>query len=306
MDLLGKTVDYRFRDRIAQVRGVFKEKIKKLQDDQLVYQQDVDKTMTNDFWVEKFLEWNKGYVNKTADNIVFSCKYIKKYRLRDLKMSDFASEIISSGSVFEYEPDVLGRKTLYFRMKYAPACKETREITKQLFSYIHFKMEEESGEKGYVCINDFAGGSISNVDMKLAFSSIEVTEVFPHSCVVFIAVNVPFFLKGAVKSVMYMLPGDQMKGVYVLNQDQLPQVIPVENLPDFLGGTSKRPYSGNELVPEGCVTLKEQFDKLLTDESNQEDDKFVIRSESAVMFPEKTDKNTASRVEKYYHDLFSQ
>jgi hypothetical protein len=54
MDLLGRCVDYRFRDRIPCVRKLFMEKICQLSNvSDLVYQVDIDKTMTSDYWVEE-------------------------------------------------------------------------------------------------------------------------------------------------------------------------------------------------------------------------------------------------------------
>jgi len=214
-------------------------------------------------------------------------------------MSDFPAEILSSGSVFEYEPDVLGRKTLYIRTKYSPVCKETREICKQFGLFLHLKMEEETGEKGYVSITDFAGMTMSNVDIKLVLSTMEVVDVFPPFCILFVCVNIPFILKSLVKSVVYLIPTDHTKGLIFPDKKQLEQVVLIENMPDFLGGTRMRPYMGKQVVPEGCLTFREQFDKLIEDNKDCE---FIA---DPPLMLSKVDKESICQVTQYYEGLFS-
>ena len=50
----------------------------KLENKFLVYAEDVDKTMTNDYWVEMFLEWHHGNVVKAADGPLFSFEVPEK------------------------------------------------------------------------------------------------------------------------------------------------------------------------------------------------------------------------------------
>jgi len=270
MEWVTKTLDYRFRDRISQVREAFKEKVKELVEEEQIYQQDYDKTMTNDYWVEKHLEWRGGNIGKTVDGLIYAGKTIKKYRLRELKRSDFAYETYSHGAVFDYLPDVLGRKTYYLRLKYADSSKELRAVNRQFGLFMGLRQEEESGEQGCVMIMDMAGASLTNnVDTKLAILNRDMSDIFPPFNVLAIAVNVPFLLRSMIKTALFLLPVDMRKGFLVLTTEELTQIIPAENLPDFLGGTSKRPYSGDEVVPKGTLTFKEMFDRLMVDDVDE-------------------------------------
>jgi len=301
MDLHDRTIDYRFRDKIPEVREIFKEKIEHLEDPNLVYQQDIDKTMTNDYWVEKFLEWNKGNTIKTADGLVNAAKSIKKHRTRELKKTDLFAEVYSVGTFFKYEPDKFGRTVYYSKGRYSAACKDTRDLSRQLGMYVNLMMEEESGDKGFIVVSDCSGMSMANVDLKLASANMEIMEVFPNSCALFVCVNVPTFLRYIINSLMYLLPEEKRKGVLIIPQEQLPEVIPLENIPDFLGGTCTKPYNGPDMVPEGCVPLREQFKKFVkskdVDEIIPENDKH--NSPLMLQF----DTETMLRTVQYYEKL---
>ena len=257
MNIIGRQVSWEFRDRIPDVRAAFTERINKLEDKSLVYSEDIDKTMNDDFWVEKFLEWHRGNVVKAADGLVFSLKFQKSYRVRDLRDCDFPSEYFSTGSFFEYEPDRLGRKTVYIRMKYGPACKETREIGFQWMLFKHFKLQEECGEKGYIGINDFTGMTMKNLDLKAMPKAMEIMEAFPLASQLAVGVNLPTAIRMILNTFLYALPVDQRKAILLINPQQVQEVVAVENLPDYLGGTCTRRYSGQEMIPKGCMPLRD-------------------------------------------------
>ena len=309
VDITGRSIDWRFRDRIPEVRQTFMKKIKKLQEEDInaVYIEDIEKTMKNDYWVEKFLEWNLGKIDKTADGIIFSLKFQKKYRVRELQDSDFASEVYSTGSCFRYERDKLGRLTLFMRMKYAPACKETRDLSIQFATYIHYKMERDSGDKPYVCINDYAGTTKANFDIALFHKSMEMIDVFPNSVALFICVNFSFSVRVLFNGLIYLLPESHKKGIRILSSpEDLQQIIPIENLPDFLGGTCTKLYRGQEMVPEGCVSFKEGLMSLVhnMDGNNNEDNEVgPVDLNTALLLPEEIDRKTATRVVEYYSKL---
>jgi len=307
MDFFGKILDYRYRDRIAQVREEFSEKVKQLLDNDLMYQHDFDKTMTNDFWVEKHLEWHRGNISKTVDGLIYAVKIIKKYRLREINLNDFIVEPFASGAFFEYLPDIHGRKTFYIRTKYSVNLKEVREVSRQFSLYLTLKMEEEAGEKGYVIVNDLAGASMANFDPKMAIVNRDMTDIFPPFHTLLVMVNVPFLLRGIAKTLFVFIPSEMRKGFLILTEEQLQQVIPSENLPDILGGTCKRPYKGSEVVPKGCLTIKEQFERLTVDENGNfiHDFKDGKRINPVFMFPT-MNKETADRMTKVYENVFTE
>jgi len=301
MDLFGLHVDYRFRDRIPQVREVFRKLIDDLDDLQCLYQEDIEKTMTNNYWVEKFLEWYKGNIDKTAEGLLFSAKYIKEYHLRDFKFHHIFSEIYSVGTIFKYEPDRLGRPTIYFRSRFSPSCKETRQMSLQLGCFMQLWMEEISREDGYICINDFAGMTMANVDFGIHKETMNMMRMLPLSMKLIIFVNVPFALRWVINSLKLFLPAEHKKGFLILSQEQLQEVIPIENIPDFLGGTCKKPYSGQEMVPKGALPIKEFFKQLAEEQDEINQNGNGIKSPVKL----KLDKESVPKVVDYYEKLVS-
>jgi len=296
MDLIGKSIDYRFRHEIPQVREVFMERLKKQEDHDDLYDEDISKIMTNDYWVEKYLEWNKGNIDKTVDGLLFAAKYMKKYRLREIMLNQFAAEVYMVGGIFKYEPDRLGRPTLYTRMKYCPSCKETRDMSLQFGSFIHLLMEENSGENGYICVNDFGDMSLSNVDLKLTRDCMELLHIFPYSAKLVVCVNVPTPVRYFINAFKGLLPVEQRTGLLIITKEQLPQVIPIENIPDFLGGKCRKPYSGQEMIPEGCLPAREAFKQFLKrNDENDQKSPILVRM----------DEKTMLRVVDYYEKLMN-
>ena len=261
-----------------------------------VYQEDIDKTMTDDIWVERFLEWYNGSVNKTIDGIIFSMKFQKRYKVRELKDSDFPSELYSQGIFFEYEPDLLGRNTMYVRSKYNPSCKETREMHIQLLMYLLFKLSEDSQRgKGHTIIVDYSGVSVSNLDLILLKQGLDIPHVFPNCIPLVVAVNIPLFGRILLRTLRKAFSEEHQKLLQVISHEELPQFVDPENIPDFLGGTSKRPYSGPDHVPQGCLSLKEMFEEFVQTEDGE-----VVPNKSALMFSA-LDVKTANRVVDYFH-----
>jgi hypothetical protein len=269
----------------------------------LVYQVDIDKTMTSDYWVEKFLEWNRGSIIKSVEGILHSLQVQKEYRLRELKESDFASEAFLVGSVFRYEVDRKGRRTLFSQMRFSPSCPHTREMSKQFALFLHLKMEEDSGEQGYICVNDFAGLTFNNVDFKLIKAALDMRLIFPNSAHLFICVNVPFAIRAVFNSIKYAMPPEERKGFLMITPNELQQIIDVDNIPDFLGGRCKTPYKGPGLVPKGCRSMKDNLlDLIAREKSNNNED--TNRKASAVMLPDSVDRETLMKVAEYYGQLF--
>jgi len=301
MDLLGRHIDYRFRDRIPQVREVFRKLIDDLDDLKCVYQEDIEKSMTNDYWVEKFLEWYKGNIDKTAEGLLFSAKYIKEYHLRDFKFHHIISEVYSVGTIFKYEPDRLGRPTIYCRSRFSPSCKETRQLSLQLGCFMQLWMEEISGENGFISIADFAGMTMANVDLGLQKEAMNVMRVFPLSMKLIIFVNVPFALRWVIHSLMLFLPAEHRKGCLILSQEQLQEVVSIENIPEFLGGTCKKPYSGQEMVPKGALPFKEFFKQRAQEQDEIDQNGNEIKSPIKL----KLDKESVPKVVDYYEKLLS-
>ena len=199
-----------------------------------LYAQDIEKTLKDDNWVERFLEWNSGDVKKTVDGIIFSLQFQKQHRVRDLKDTDFPEEFHES--LFVYQEDRLSRKTMYTRMSRIPMSKDKRDWLNQFALFMYFKAEETRGDRGYINIQDYKDVSLTSLDMDLIYSMIALKDIFPASSSLFITVNVPFYAKTIYNTIKYALPCEQRKGMMILSESELQQVVHKDNLPKFLGG----------------------------------------------------------------------
>jgi hypothetical protein len=309
MDITGRQVDWRFRYLIPEVRRCFKERICNLEDKDLVYPEDVKKTLEDDLWVERFLEWHGGDVSSSVNGLLFSLKTQKKFRLRELSDASFFSDFhYSLGSLFQYEPDKLGRKTMYVRMKYSPSCKETRDISLQWMLYQNLQMGESCRDTGFININDFAGVSFTHLDMRLLTRGMEVFDIFPMASCLSIAVNLPFFLRSLIKGFQYAFPSANRRGLLILNKEELREVVHLESLPDFLGGTCRRLYCGQHLVPQGSLSIKEHILAAAASRMGLEEGSIgteIIQGvqKSPLLWPKDFDARATQRVLAYYESL---
>jgi hypothetical protein len=303
MEISGKVlIKHLYHDMIGEVREQFMEKIKSLEHvSDLIYREDIEKTMTNDVWVERFLEWNNGKVDKTVDGIIYSLKYQKQYRIRELKESDFPSEFHELGVRFEYEPNLLGGRTLYVRGKYGPVCKETREMTVQNILFQLFRWSQDTEVKGNIEIFDFAGVSYSNVDTMLLKTGIDIRNVFPNVISLVCCVNVPTAVRFLINGVRLTLPNEHRKALQVFSLNELERIVHRESLPDFLGGTCKRVYEGKEAVPQGSVSIRKMCEARLIENNNQNQTPKMKTASPIIMPP--MDSKTMERVVSYYEKL---
>ena len=311
VDIKDSTIDWQYRDLIPEVREIFIDDIKDLQEDEpdAVYQEDVDKIMEEDYWVERFLEYYLGDVEGAAEGIVRSLEIQKEYRLRDLKDEDLPSEFFSTGHLFKYEEDKLGRPTLYSRAGRAANVRQLKEMGKQIGLYIQYKMTRDSGEKGHICISDFEGAEVGDIDVGAITGSMELLSVFPNSVSMMICVNIPHAVRTLLNSVLYMMPEHQKKCLVILSSpEELQEVIDIDKIPDFLGGTCSRPYKGQELVPHGCRSAREMFGSMIkdlksNDNENNNEVEIVKSVDSALMLPDKIDRATAKQLIDQFEEM---
>ena len=267
MDTIGLVVEHLYTHQISKTREAFLIKVKEEPSDS-VYKEDVVKTMTDDLWVERFLEWHHGSVSRAVEGLLFSLRYQKRFKVRELKNTHFPSEFFSIMFFYknddgQYITDRNGRAVLYMRVTKNPRFKETRDMTLQFAAYLHFQAEElflKSGGKGFILINDCNGISFSNFDFKLLYALMDFKDVFPIASALLITVNLPRALKIVYDAVKYAVPADQHKGVLLLDQKELQNIIKPANIPSFLGGLSQL----NTVAPKGC----HYFRQILMDQDN--------------------------------------
>jgi len=202
-----------------------------------VYDEDIDKTLSDDVWVERFLEWHGGNIEKTVDGLLFSLKTQKKHKIREVSVDDFPNQF--KECLFFHGLDNLGRKVLHSRLKMVPLEKEKRDMVMQFTTLMYFKAEETKEKNGYIVINDYNGMSLTSFDLDLVNCLLQTKDIFPAAAAMFITINVPWVLKASYNAIKYALPKEHTRGMAVISEKDLKEnVVSAENLPQFLGGRS--------------------------------------------------------------------
>lgn len=174
-----------------------------------------------------------------------------------------------------------------------------------------WKHLEETGDKGFISVVDCEGMSLSNLNLGMMSFMNELTSSNPNASHLDLIVNLPHDLTSVMKGILWMLPEETKKGIQFIDRSQLTDFIPKENIPDFLGGTCNRPYCGREVVPKGCLSMREVMNLVLNENSSLRENEFVdansniIISESPVLWPQGMTENQWRSVIEYHERMFS-
>lgn len=249
---------------IPQTREILRHKLTtQAQYADTYYKFDFDRAMAEDYHVRRFLIKCSGSVDSAVASIIASFQWIKNNNLRELKESDFPIEAYLLGAIFLYQPDLGGRPTMYFRIKNHVVIKELTKLKVQLISYLALKADDLGGESGVAVINDMTDVSLSNLDLEMALSLTVIREHLPYSGAIIMAVELPFIARAAYNVVKYAFPSDVRQTMVTISKKDLVKYIDIQNIPRFLGGTCKVPYSGPSVVPPGSISSVEYARKFL-------------------------------------------
>lgn len=219
------------------------------------YEADVDRIKHDDWFVKKFLINCDRDLKLATSSLIESLKWRKSQRIFERNLNEFPAELFALGSFFVYEKDKNGRKTIYVRVKHFRRNKDLRSLLIQFGILIGVKLEAESPE-GISVIMDFKGFGISNVDLEIMRSIIwTISNHFPFFVRTYYVVNLPRVLQAVSSMIISFVPSNARQLIHFLGEKNLIEFVDPKNLPDFLGGSCKRCYKGDSVVPKGCPTL---------------------------------------------------
>ncbi|XP_053210657.1 motile sperm domain-containing protein 2-like [Panonychus citri] len=243
----------KIEDVRSQVKGHFTE------NPDLYDADDLEKVFTNDFYVCRFLRWCKGDIKKSVNMILKCFQWRKSSGLIYRKPTDFPSEFYKSGGLFNYQPDLLGKPTLYMRAKFMHKVAELDAPFKDFMAYKINEIDESCGKMAsWTIIIDCAEIGWANVciDMLRYLISI-MSNYFPLGLKQVIVLDIPWILDAIRKMISSMLPEEALKVVTFTSRKKLPDFVDPKNSPDFVCGTCTVPY---DQVPSGCKSFDELTD----------------------------------------------
>lgn len=92
-----------------------------------------------------------------------------------------------------------------------------------------------------------------NADMEIAkYFLSTLKNYFPIGLNYSVAIDLPWYIKTFWAVVKGLLPADKRSLLMVASKSDMLKYFAAENLPKFVGGTCKRKYQGNSVVPEGA------------------------------------------------------
>jgi hypothetical protein len=112
------------------------------------------------------------------------------------------------------------------------------------------KIDQISGERGYVVVMDVSGAGLKNVDLGMARFIIKtMRRYFPESLKCVIMYNLPLIFRGVMPIVRFMLGEKYANMLKTVNGDELFNYIDRENVPKYLGGNCLKDFTE---PPEEC------------------------------------------------------
>lgn len=216
---------------------------------------DVDKIKHCNWTLERFLLHCKGDIVNALDMIKEAMKWRKSIDLNNLKESDFPREFYEAGSFFRYAKDKHGNVMLYIRGKLHRKVPEWTECFKKFFVFVVNQVEQEAGGKNYAVLWDCEGAGLQNVDMDImGFMTKTITSYFPYGVEYILLYELPWVLYAIYTLAKSWVPESYQRIVQFGSKEQVLELISIENLPDYMGGTCDQCY---KKAPDNCITAEE-------------------------------------------------
>lgn len=261
---LNERCHHKFDKLIQIVRDKFIKLIEEKSVCSDIYDADIADAMNNDFTIRRFLVLNDGKPEAALESLLKAFKWYKEMSFRDMKENYFPAEVYQFGAIFPYEPDKDGRSTIYARMKCTARIPELVDAIKHYVSFLLWKVDQESRERGWVVITDFEGSSFSGWDLDLArYFAIVMRYYFPTGLHLKICIDIGIVWRGLWIMMKDILPKKFSKMLLFLPRHELTKYIPNENIPRFIGGTCERPFNGLAMVPNGAPSSVQFAERVL-------------------------------------------
>lgn len=224
---------------------------------------DRDKVTSSDLWVARFLNFLDQGPDRALDHMIETFRWRKSFGINQFDPLEIPREVYVMAPLFEYYPDSKGRKMFYVRVKMHRKISMLEErIKKSFMNYIEKLDTAANCEHGINLVFDMTASGYSNADLELLFFILpSIRKYYPNSVKYVYVLGLPWILNSIAKFALALIPSDTAKKVRFLTQSEFHNIMPVDQIPDFLGGTGSRNYRRIPRGAKSCVQLgAELFD----------------------------------------------
>lgn len=277
-------------DFLKSVRQRLAEEIEKIDDRSLIDEPEYQRYLQDDDYFKHYIKRKKGDLEASVTFLVEILKWRKRLGISDLTERSFPKEFYDFGGIHVYGSDVEGNVICHIRLRLFSKIPEILEILKKFVIFQMMRADAEGFRKsletgqdiGWILLFDCTGAGVSNADLEMSnFLNSTLKSYFPYGQKYVLNHNLPWLLN-AIKSVIFaMLPANVKRRIRFSNDKTINELIPRDQLPPYMGGTSTAPYP---VTPRGVLTTAEMAKESLIPLTPEEE----------------------SRVQKYYEKVYQE
>jgi hypothetical protein len=240
---------------------------------ELYYSEDIEKVITNDWSVHRFLLSSKGDINDGLNRMKNAFKWRKMFGVREIKETDFPQEYYR---MLKYGMARDGSQLLIGQTKYHLPLSEWKDILKKLIIFIVEYLDNKNDGKGVTLLIDVSDAGYSNVDFDLALFLRPIHgKYYPQLVKIHLLTEIPWVISNILWIMLSVLPEKIRKIIKIVKKEELIEYIAEDQLPDSLGGKENKLIS---LLPKDAPNAKEVAQRLGI--SKKSLDKFILHFES--------------------------
>lgn len=234
--------------------------------------------------LNRYLRRRNGEVEAGFNFIRSALEWRKRLGISELTDLSFPTEFYQVGGIYLYKEDIHGNVILHIRIRLFQKVEGILDLLKKFSIYLMYQADELAAAKGpdygWVLLFDCSEAGIANADIDMAnFVSSTLRNYFPSGQKYVLVYKLPWLLNAVKTLIFAMLPSYVKRKIKFCDGKSLTDLIPIENLPDYMGGTGgyeqyrlhpKDTMSTEELVRKGLMPMSEEqltkvnqyFDKL--------------------------------------------
>jgi len=225
---------------------------------------DIEKLMTNDWFVRRYLAWKPTTIDNAVQCVHEAMKWRKILGINNWQDTDFPLEFYQMAACFSYLPDREDKKVIIVRLKtnkkYPLLRSQFEDLARKYFIYVCDKIVDENHNIGFGIIFDCHKASLSNVDLDFArFIVSTLSNYFAGSLSYVCVYELPWIFNQIWKLVRSWLDSDAKKLVRLATKKDIHRIIDTENLPDYMGGIGSKNY---RQAPKGVPNVEELANQL--------------------------------------------
>ena len=238
-------------DFLHSVRQRLTEEIEKSEDKTMYDEKEYQKYLSDDDYFKHYIRRKKGDLEASVTFLIEILKWRKRLSISDLTERSFPKEFYDFGGIHVYGSDIDGNVICHIRLRLFSKIPEILDILKKFVIFQMMKADEEGFRKsmqtgqdiGWILLFDCTGAGVSNADLEMSnFVNSTLKNYFPYGQKYVLNHNLPWLLN-AIKSVIFtMLPANVKKRIRFSTDKTIQELIPRDQLPEYMGGTSSVPY----------------------------------------------------------------